>query len=80
MEAVLKHKLFDPAGELRFLSSTTESWDAFIRRQAAALHAAIGQKDWWIRLRTVLCSSLLFSRNPGPPVQCKNDLRLQIVP
>ena len=43
-EAVVSHKLFHSAGELRFLQ-LTEDWDSFVRRQAAALHAAIDNKD-----------------------------------
>ena len=45
MEMVFKHKLFDLAGELRFLQSPEELWGDFVQRQARALHAAIDQKD-----------------------------------
>ena len=46
MEAVFKHKFFNSTdGELRFLQSTDEPWDEFVRRHAAALHAAIDRKD-----------------------------------
>ena len=43
-EEVFGHKIFHSAGELRFLLPT-ESWNSFVQRQAAALHAAIDRKD-----------------------------------
>ena len=45
METVFKHRFFDSTGALRFLQSTEDSWDRFVRRQAAALHSAIDCKD-----------------------------------
>ena len=43
-EAVFAHRLFNPAGELRFMQSE-ELWDDFVCRQAADLHAAIDRQD-----------------------------------
>ena len=44
-ETVFDHELFHSGGQLRFLQSTEESWNEFVQRQAAALHAAIDRKD-----------------------------------
>lgn len=45
MEQVFQHKLFNPHGELHFFLDNTETWEAFVQRQAAKLHAAIERGD-----------------------------------
>ena len=45
MEQVFQHKLFNPDGELHFFLDSTETWEAFVQRQAAELHAAIKRGD-----------------------------------
>ena len=45
MPQVLQHRLFNPAGQLHFLESADESWQAFERRIAAELHEAIEQRE-----------------------------------
>ena len=56
VEEILGHKFFDAEnGALRFLRSTDESWNEFVRRQAADLHAAIDGKDG-AKLRGLMAS------------------------
>ena len=45
MEEVFAHRLFTESGSLHFLSSTDETWESFIERQTADLHAAIEEKN-----------------------------------
>ena len=45
MQQVFGHKFFDAAGGVQFLTSTEETWDSFVQRQAADLHTAIDRKD-----------------------------------